>query len=76
MGMSIRERFRMMSNRGGKMGAFRARIEAEKKLAEDPFYEPSPLGPLRGRKKPVIDPSWGVPVGSDGDATRNEEGPA
>ncbi|MEA2451834.1 MAG: hypothetical protein QOG04_544 [Actinomycetota bacterium] len=74
-GMSIRERFRMMSNRPGNVGAFRARIEAEKKRAEDPFYEPSPFFLLReGKKKPVIDPSWGVPLKPDGDAPPNVEG--
>jgi|SRR5688500_1099768 len=59
--MSIRERFRMMSNRPGQVGEFRAKIEAEKKRAEDPFYEPSHFPWREGTTKPVIDPSWGVP---------------
>ena len=75
-GMSIRERFRMMSNRPGNVGAFRAHIEAERKRAEDPFYEPSPFFPLReGKRKPVIDPSWGVPLKPDGDTPSHEEEP-
>ena len=74
-GMSIRERFRLTSNRRGNMGAVRSRIEAEKKRSEDPFYEPSPFFPLRGgKKKPVIDPSWGVPLKPDGDPSPDEKG--
>jgi hypothetical protein len=73
-GMSIRERFRLMSNRRGNMGAMRARIEAEKRRAEDPFYEPSPLFPFRGgTRKPVIDPSWGVPLKPEGDDSPDEK---
>lgn len=61
--MSIRERFRMMSNRRGHVGAFRAKLEAEKKRAEDPFYEQNALFPWReGKTKPIIDPSWGVDI--------------
>ncbi|MFP5353046.1 MAG: hypothetical protein ACLGIB_10855 [Actinomycetota bacterium] len=66
--MSIRERFR-------HMGAWRAKLQAERKRREDPFYEPSPFFPWRqGKRKPVIDPAWGV-TSDRNDDSAPEQGP-
>lgn len=60
---SIREKIVMAPYRRKRWDRIMARVESEKKRAEDPFYEPSKVFPFsEGTRKPVIDPNWGVPA--------------